>query len=606
MTYALVSLAADLGPGGDASGSSLADWTALWVLLGAFAVIVALLLTFGRAPAHATHPVDRALLRVPGALERLTGVPGWAAATIGTGLFGLLVAGQGFYSDVAWHIALGRDDELFTAPHTAIVVGLALIALSAMVGILLATLGRLDVGLRWGGLRIPWSTLPLGALGLAAVSGFAIDEVWHAEYGVDVTMWSPPHMIMILGATFTGLACWLVLAEAKVPPRGTAWRRGIHVVTAWLTLQGLAASQGEFAFGVPQFQQMFHPVLVTLAAGFAIVAARLVLGRGWALGVVVGSFVLMHLGLLDFGGESGGPVPTRDGGLYLVSAVVVELVALLAGTRDRLRFAVLAGLGVGTIGLAGEFAYNADWALSGGAYQPWTTNLLPDAAVFGVVAGVAAAVLGTAFAATVNREGAGRGMPAWAMVMAGVAAFTVVALPMPRPVGDVVADMSLEPVGPDEVHVQVVLDPPDAADEARWFQAVNWQGGELRIVEMERAGPGEYRSAEPVWVSGRGKTLVRLHRGGEMMAVPVRLPEDPEIGEPEIPAVDRTAAFVSEQRFLLREQEEGRAWISWGVHTLFFVIMAVWVSAFVVAARRISPPGTREVVSSSPDPRPVG
>ena len=34
-------------------------------------------------------------------------------------LYGLLVAGQGFYSDVAWHIALGRDDELITAPHTA-------------------------------------------------------------------------------------------------------------------------------------------------------------------------------------------------------------------------------------------------------------------------------------------------------------------------------------------------------------------------------------------------------------------------------------------------------------------------------------------------------
>jgi hypothetical protein len=592
--------AADLGPGGEVSGSSLADWTALWVLLGLFGAIVVALLVFGRAPADARYGLDRVVLRIPDALERLTGIPGWAAAMVGTALFGLLVAGFGFYSDVAWHIALGRDDELFTAPHTSIVVGLSLIAVSAMLGTLLATLGRVETQLRWGGLRIPWSALPLGALGVAAVTGFAVDEVWHAEFGVDVTMWSPPHMIMILGASFTGLAAWLVLAEARVPPRGTAWRRGVHVVTAWLALQGLSASQGEFAFGVPQFQQMFHPVLVTLAAGFALVATRLVLGRGWALGMVAVSLLLMQGDLLDFGGGSDGPVPTREGGLYLVSAAVVELVAWAFGTERRLRFALLAGLGVGTIGLAAEFAYNADWALSDGAYQPWTANLLPDVVLLAVVAGAAAAVLGTAFAAAVNREGAGRGVPTWALAAAGVAALVTVALPMPRGVGDVAAQLTFDRLSEDEVMVNVVLDPPDAAEDARWFQAVNWQGGELRLVELEQVGPGEYRSAGPVWVSGRGKTLVRLHRGGEMMAVPVRLPEDPEIDAPEVPAVDRTTPFVSEQQFLLREQEEGRAWISWAVHILFFVVMAAWVVSFVVAARRISPPEAPAVADSRP------
>ena len=131
-----------------------------------------------------------------------------------TALFGVFTAGQGFYSDVAWHIALGRDKSLFTAPHTAIVVGLGFIALSGLLGVVFATVQKADVGFRIGALHVPWSMLPLLALGGAAVTGFPLDELWHAQYGIDVTMWSPTHMLMILGASFVGMAAWLVLAEA--------------------------------------------------------------------------------------------------------------------------------------------------------------------------------------------------------------------------------------------------------------------------------------------------------------------------------------------------------------------------------------------------------
>src|SRR5688500_3744433 len=109
-----------------AGGSSLASWDALIGMLGAFVVVVVLLTVFGRPGDHPSA-VGRFLLRVPNALERLTGLPGWAMATIGMGLYGLLIAGQGFYSDVAWHIALGRDDALFTSPHTSIFIGLVMI-----------------------------------------------------------------------------------------------------------------------------------------------------------------------------------------------------------------------------------------------------------------------------------------------------------------------------------------------------------------------------------------------------------------------------------------------------------------------------------------------
>jgi hypothetical protein len=563
-----------------AGGSSLADWSPVVSLVAGYLVIVAALLVFGRSGDHPSA-LGRFLLRAPNALQYVTGIPGWAAATVGTALYGLLVAGQGFYNDVAWHIALGRDDELFTSPHTGIFIGLVMIFGSGLLGITLASLARVDTPLRVGALRVPWSTVPLTLLGGAAVLGFPLDEGWHAQYGIDVTMWSPTHMLMILGASFTGIAAWLVLADAGVRPGASRWATGAHVLAGWLTIQGLAASQGEFVFGVPQFQQLFHPLLLCLAAGFALVAVRLVLGPVATVAITGVTFLFQALGVLDFADDKS-PVDTRHGGIYIVSALAVVAVAKLLGTERRLRFALVSGVAVGTVGLAGEWAWNAN------AYQPWRAALLPEAVVFGVIAAAGAAVIGTAFASAVLREPSHR-LPRPALIGASLALLLVVAVPMPRQTGDVRADMTLDPVGADRAYVNVTLTPADAAEDNKWFQAVNWQGGELVLAEMEETAPGRYRSEKPVLVAGKGKTLVRLHRGDELMAFPVRLPADPEIGEPELPAVDRSGPFVGEKAFLLREAEAGDAWYSVLIYVLLTGVAVAWMTGFALASQRIRP-----------------
>jgi len=479
-----------------------------------------------------------------------------------------------------------------------------MIFLSAAVGIVGATVQELPTALRLSRLRVPWSMVPLAVLGGSALAGFPLDELWHREYGVDVTMWSPTHMLMILGASFTGPAMWLILAEAGVSPRSSRWGRGALVLVAWLTFMGLGASLGEFEFGVPQFQQMFHPIVVTIVAAFALVVIRLVHGRGWALGIATGT-ILVQTGL--FGEDE--PIPTRPGGIYLVSALVVEVVALVAGTERRLRFALLSGVGVATFGLAGEWAWNQ------GARQPWLTTLLPDALVLCLLVGVGAAVVGAAFATALTSATAGeartgaepdgapvrRALPGVVVALAGAAVIVGLALPMPRAVGDVTADIVVTPVARDDsegddgepreveqVEVAVTVEPADAADDARWFQAISWQGGGLVIAEMEEVGPGEYRSDRPLPVTGRWKTLLRLHRGGEMMAAPVYLPADPEIDEPEVPAEDRVVPFSSEKEFLLRETVDGDAWLAYAVYGLLSAVALLWIATFALTAGRIS------------------
>jgi hypothetical protein len=550
---------------------SSSSWIPLYVCMTVYVGSAAVAAVLGAR----TRPEGGWPAWIPAGLQRVTGIPGWAAGMVGTALLGLLVAGIGFYEDVAWHVGLGRDELLFTPPHTMIVVGLGMIAVSAALGVLFATVQRAPVRLRVLGLRIPWSAVPMGLLGLTALGGFPLDELWHQRYGIDVTMWSPTHLLMILGASFSPIAAWMALSEAGVTPTDSRWARGAHVLAAWLVLAGLSSAQGEFEFGVPQFQQLYHPVLVVIAAGVALTAARLVLGPGWALLVGAGSLLLRF-----DGAASDIDVTTRPAALYVGAAVAVEVAALLLGTDRRRRFALGAAVGVMTLGLGVEWVWNA------GAHQPWTASLLPDALLVGGLGALGAAAVGVALGAAVRGERPGLGRAV--LAAGGVAVLAALVIPFPRRTGDVEAAVRVERTGAGEALVHVQVRPADAADDARWFQTIAWQGGGFVRADMVEVAPGRYVAASPVPIEGDWKTMVRLHRGAEMMAVPVWLPADPEIGEPEVPAEDRTRLFGDETAILMRESRSGPAGFAVGVYSLLTAVAAAWVVAFVVAGRALA------------------
>jgi hypothetical protein len=139
--------------------------------------------------------------------------------------------------------------------------------------------------------------------------------------------------------------------------------------------------------------------------------------------------------------------------------------------------------------------------------------------------------------------------------------------------------------------IEVAVEPRDAAESARWFQAGAWQGGGLVTSDLIEVSPGRYRSQESVPVGGNWKTLVRLHRGGELMAVPVFLPADAEIGAREIAAVDRSQRFEPETRYLLRETHGGARGLALFVYAFLAVVALTWMAAFALATTRIAPPG---------------
>ena len=514
------------------------------------------------------HPIS-------GSLQRLTGYPGWSMAGVLTGLFLLGIGVMGLYWDVAFHIDYGRDNVLFTPSHTMIVLALGGLIVTAGITVLFATLDR-DPSVRSiAGLRVPRSAAALAVLGLCGLLAFPLDDVWHRAFGIDVTLWSPTHLMLVGAGGLATVALWLMMVEARPSARPTRLGRAIEALALGAVLTGVSTFQGEFDFGVPQFQILYYPVLAALAAGFALVLARLALGPGGTLKALVAYVAIRGVVALVVGGALNHTVPRFP--LYLAAALAIEVTAWWLGTERRLRFAAVAGALVGIVGVGGEIAF-----VSALGWFHLSPSFLPKALVLAPIAGGAAAVLAVGLARVVA---GGRRVGAGALVAAGVALLATLTLPLPRDVGNVEAVIRLEPIG-DVADVAVELQPPDAADGATAFGLASWQGGGRVLSKLVEVGPGRYVSASPVPITGTWKTMVGLQRGDEVMAAPIYLPADVEIGASAVPALtERRTPFVRNTAVLLREAHDGPAWPAIVAYASLAAMAATWVALFAWCTR---------------------
>jgi hypothetical protein len=573
--------------------------TGVLAALGAALIATCVLYRRGRLPA-----VDRAV----GWVEGRTAMPAWTVVPSTVSAVSLLTAGFGFYWDVAVHIDNGRDQNPFGTPaHWPIVLGLCGLVVAGILAVALDrdTDGGAAIQLP-GGLRCSLGAALILLCGSVSLLGFPLDDLWHNVFGQDVTLWSPTHIQMIGGASLTTLATWVLLEEGRRRSgRSTtelprAWR----VVDAWRTasiagafLIGLSTLQDEFDMGVPQFNAIYHPILIALAAGIALTAARVRIGRGAALQAVLFFLVVRGIWALVIGG--GFELTTPHMPLYLVEALIVEGVALTVTTRRPLRFALTSGALIGTVGVASEWAYGqAAFVL------PWQPVLFPQAYVLALVAAVAGAVLGTASGGALVPRGAPRaGTPRLAVGAAFAAVLAVIALALP--VGShsgYRADLTLTAAGPHEATLLVRLDPPSIAQDVAWFNVTSWQGGDLvsgnglRLTPMEQVSPGVYRSRGAVPVDGDYKTLLRLATSRSQEAVPVYLPEDKAIPVAGVAAAPHAVReFVPDVQLLQREQVGGSPALKHTAYGILGVLALLWIATLSYGLQRLDRSADRDV-----------
>src|SRR3954447_6001611 len=386
--YAFTTLIAKTPPaGGAAIGETIAATAGALVITAAMFTIVS---------GHRSGRF-RFVQRLSDFAERSSGIPGWSSLPIAFVTGALLIAVFGMYWDISIHLDKGRDPgPLANAAHYFILAGLFGVFFAGLLSIALPRDGKKPSPASVKITRDWWA--PLGGLLMLVSSSFALgafpmDDVWHRIFGQDVTLWGPTHLVLIGGAGLASVGTLVLLCEGinarspETPRPRVRWLLVRQAGAAGSLLLALSTFQAEFDFSVPQFRLVWQPILLMLAAGVALVAARILIGRGGAL-LAVAVFLVVR-GLLSL---YVGPIVGHTAlhfPLYIVEALVVEGVALVM-PRDRpLTFGAVAGVGIGTLGLGAEWAWSHIWWTI-----PWTNALVPEGIIAGFIAAVAGGAIG--------------------------------------------------------------------------------------------------------------------------------------------------------------------------------------------------------------------
>jgi hypothetical protein len=594
LSTALVT-AASSGASNPAGGAAL-DQIAIATGMAGVATAVLMLGVLG----YRKHPgQDGPLRRLSQLSEKVSGLPGWAALPLGVGGGSLLIALLGMYWDISLHIDQGRDPGPLANPaHYLILVGLYGVFASGCLALALPEEKPGPAAIRitrdW---YVPVGGVLTAACGGFALLGFPLDDMWHRIFGQDVTLWGPTHLMLFGGAGLTLIGQAILLAEG-MRFRGitTDTLRGSQFLVAARRvglmgglLIGLSTFQGEFDFGVPQFRMVFHPMLIALAAGMALTAGRVWIGKGGALATALMFVVVRGAISLIVGDVFGESAPTMP--LYLVEALCIEAIALATGRNRPLLLGALGGLAAGTIGLAAEWLW-VDQLFP----LPWGDGIVPEAFVVAPIAGIAGGLLGGLLGAGLRFQLPAQNVARTAAIGAfvAIAALTAYGLSTTAPSGQT-ATVALKNDGGDAQHRHVVgtvtLNPRDTADDAAWVSVTSWQDGGMKVDRLERVSQGVYRFRTPAPVYGDWKTVLRVQNGRTIMGIPIYMPADAAIpGATEVPATANfTRTFVADHELLQRERKDDiPSWLWTSACLLVLVLSLMFMASLAWGVARVA------------------
>src|SRR5262245_22121226 len=307
-------------------------------------------------------------------------------------LWGLLAAktigGWGVQWDIRWHLVIGRD-SFWIPPHVMTYAGVALITVISLAVLALETWRARSAGAPppgtvrvFGLVGTPGFHLSWWGIALTLLAA-PIDDLWHRLFGIDVTLWSPPHLLGMLGAQVNSVACLLIALELW-PARSV--RRRAALLVAGLLLLGAfyiiidPAVQTAFRRGSIFF--FTWAVLGAAALAFTHVLVSRAADMRWAPVVIAAGAAIFHLGGVAIGDagfavlepvpaleealadpdspiaiahemarRNGAPIPGRAY-LHRIWPIVPALLLALADARRRWAVASLA-LGAGVLAVSG-------------------------------------------------------------------------------------------------------------------------------------------------------------------------------------------------------------------------------------------------------------
>ena len=230
-----------------------------------------------------------------------------------------LVGGWGVGWDIRWHLLIGRD-SFWIAPH---VMAYAAVAATAVLsfGVLVLETWRARrgaappdtgtiVGLRGTrGFHLAWWGIAI------VILAAPIDDLWHRLFGIDVTLWSLPHLLALAGSQVSNLGIVLIALEVydEGALRWTALAAGGVLLLGTFYIIVDPSIQTAFHRGAVFF--FTYAILGALAFTFALgLVARVARSRSAPLVLTVGALVvqLSIIGVGDIGFALLQPTPAIE------------------------------------------------------------------------------------------------------------------------------------------------------------------------------------------------------------------------------------------------------------------------------------------------------
>src|SRR2546421_721745 len=217
--------------------------------------------------------------------RRLRRVSAW------TLLFLVMQAELGLAWDRNWHDTIGRD-SFWIPPHIMMYTGIGAAGLIALTVVLADTLRYykrapgVDDSSTMPIFRIfhaPMGFIILGFGALIDLVAAPFDNWWHSLYGIDVTLWSPFHLMGTLGGLIEGLGIIYIFASevaierrTEPPPRSFLGLSGLEwgTVTIFAAFMELIlptlTAFNTLTLDTWQWHLLTYPLPLALLAGFCL------------------------------------------------------------------------------------------------------------------------------------------------------------------------------------------------------------------------------------------------------------------------------------------------------------------------------------------------
>jgi len=218
-----------------------------------------------------------------------------ALTTLVLGMLGLLLMWAGGGWDVAWHRTFGRD-TFWSPPHLLLYTGVALSGVAAVIETVRAVSGQAGGRreLRFGPLRCELGLALVGIGAAGSIASAPIDDAWHAAFGRDVDIWSPPHLLAVacVALIYAGWAIALAPGAAPVADR----------VLGALRLLVLGSLCGAAVFVLNFYYMMastreafFYPLALAVTVPFVLGFGAHLLGGRWPATRIAAAFTALGL-----------------------------------------------------------------------------------------------------------------------------------------------------------------------------------------------------------------------------------------------------------------------------------------------------------------------